>query len=404
MIKKLLHIKIKTLFALVAIFTITIISLTLRCTIELNEALNSFKGANRDYATLQEKLAKLHMETHKLSYLALRYQLNPTQELGKNYHTYYQYLQVAYQKSLSEPFNALERTIIHTIQDKINQSHQELNVTLDIYQIDTLFDQLLKVIEKRKQAQIIHHEEAIEELFHKIFLLLLAMVLFYFLVMALIRKKVLLPIHYLLNVIKSFLEGEKRMQKPLFYHDEIGEMSEKFFQLKSKLDGDLDTIRQLAEKDFLTGIYNRGTFFKKVLQSESSAEFASLVLIDIDFFKEVNDTYGHLTGDKILIHVVENIKNKLVLDAIFARYGGEEFIILLPNYRVTDAYAMAKTICEHIASTPYIGSSGLLRISVTLSIGVAPYDRANALEESIKAADQALYRAKANGRNQVVGA
>jgi len=270
-------------------------------------------------------------------------------------------------------------------------------------ELNTAFDALYRV--NNMQISIEVYETIIESTFEKIFSLLSIMVIASLLVMFIMRQKILVPIDYHLNVIKSFINNSSDIQeKKLHYHDEIGQMTQEFFTMKEKLDNDMEVIRQLAEKDSLTGIYNRRTFFKeaqKALGEQAKEQDSSLMILDIDFFKNINDTYGHIIGDKILSHVVHLIEAQLGSEDIFARYGGEEFIILLPHRELKDSTYLAEEICKKVALTPYIGSNQLLRITVTLSIGVALYNQDTVLEDTIKIADEALYKAKESGRNRV---
>ncbi len=250
------------------------------------------------------------------------------------------------------------------------------------------------------------YEQKIHKHFNRIYNLLVIMVLSFFFIIYIVRQKVLLPTEYLLEVIRTFIKGETPQKTKRFYCDEIGQMSSEFFKLKDALDDDLKRIRELAEKDSLTGIYNRRTFFKEAQHSIAHTQRVntpcSLMILDIDYFKNINDTYGHIMGDKILSHVVENVKSCLSERDIFARYGGEEFIVLMPNRDIQNAYHLAQTVNQKVAQTPYLGSNALLRIKVTLSIGLTVCHKDHEIEDMIKIADNALYQAKNSGRDKVV--
>lgn len=165
-----------------------------------------------------------------------------------------------------------------------------------------------------------------------------------------------------------------------------------------------DELIRLVSVDFLTGIFNRRYFFEVAMQ-----EFArsvhdnlplSVVLFDVDVFKNVNDTYGHLIGDQALIHV-----GKLILEAtrktdIPARYGGEEFIILMKETDCYGAYAIAEKLRTLVENSPV--HSGDALIELTISVGVAGREHMENLDQLISRADQAMYRAKNAGRNRVI--
>jgi diguanylate cyclase (GGDEF)-like protein len=161
-----------------------------------------------------------------------------------------------------------------------------------------------------------------------------------------------------------------------------------------------------AREDSKTGLLNSATW-----EREASAEVARAVrtssplavaLLDLDRFKQINDTYGHLIGDEVLRHVADTMTGLLREYDLAGRFGGEEFVMLLPQTRAPDAFKIADRVRAHIARLP-ISTTGGERVPVTVSIGVAALDAGSSREltELLAAADAALYRAKASGRNQV---
>ncbi len=166
----------------------------------------------------------------------------------------------------------------------------------------------------------------------------------------------------------------------------------------------LDEVSQLAEHDTLTGLLNRGTFFKKGEQSfrEIAAQDGSMsvLMMDLDHFKKLNDTFGHLTGDQVLTTVTGKLSAEFRDTDLFARYGGEEFCAFLPHIEEADAMQTAQRLREIVEATDWGGE--LADLHVTISIGVAAYDAARhyTLDEFVRCADTALYAAKAAGRNK----
>jgi diguanylate cyclase (GGDEF)-like protein len=161
--------------------------------------------------------------------------------------------------------------------------------------------------------------------------------------------------------------------------------------------------------DTKTGLLNVATW-----ETEATAEIARavrtrsplcLALIDIDHFKAVNDTYGHLVGDKALRAVSDALREQLRSYDLAGRFGGEEFAILLPHTELVTAEQITERLrvkLAEISITPGTGSSTETPLQVTVSIGVAALAHSRRdLDELIAAADAALYRAKAQGRNQV---
>lgn len=155
-----------------------------------------------------------------------------------------------------------------------------------------------------------------------------------------------------------------------------------------------------AYHDHLTKIFNRQKFDELLLKEfENKKRYGdnlSVILIDLDHFKKVNDTYGHLTGDLVLIAIVGIIRNKLRINDIFARWGGEEFIILLPRTNINDAYAKAEELRKDIES--YIDKE---LPPVTISAGVSELTDKDDIASCLNRVDTALYLAKVK-RNDVV--
>ncbi|OMH40138.1 hypothetical protein BLW93_06690 [Desulfurobacterium indicum] len=123
-------------------------------------------------------------------------------------------------------------------------------------------------------------------------------------------------------------------------------------------------------------------------------------MIDIDYFKRINDTYGHEVGDLVLKFIVDKIRSLIRSSDILVRYGGEEFIIYLPHTTLKDALKLAERIRKGIEDM-IIDTEDGKKIRVTISLGVAERDLGETLEQVIKKADEALYRAKKHGRNRV---
>ncbi|REK75224.1 diguanylate cyclase [Paenibacillus paeoniae] len=165
-----------------------------------------------------------------------------------------------------------------------------------------------------------------------------------------------------------------------------------------------EQLRQQAYYDGLTGIYNRAQFIRRaraMLQAAASqGQPASLVLFDIDYFKQFNDSYGHDTGDAVLVHAVTACRTLLPEDALFGRYGGEEFVVGLPGYTLEEAVSLANQIREALPAAPLASSHGPLTVTASFGVTTAEHDY-DSLENLLREADAALYEAKRNGRNTV---
>ncbi|HKK95476.1 MAG TPA: GGDEF domain-containing protein [Anaerovoracaceae bacterium] len=159
-------------------------------------------------------------------------------------------------------------------------------------------------------------------------------------------------------------------------------------------------LRILSETDHLTGIYNRAKFDNELLRwiqhKDRYGVVLSLIMIDFDYFKLVNDNYGHLAGDKVLKDSVNIVKKMLRSTDIFARFGGEEFIILLPETECEKAVILAERIRK--ALDDYDFDTGDV---VTCSFGVVEIIEGESMQNATNRVDELLYKAKRNGRNRV---
>ncbi len=169
---------------------------------------------------------------------------------------------------------------------------------------------------------------------------------------------------------------------------------------------DYEQTYKLATEDGLTGLYNHRYFQEQMIVNINNFKrygtVFSLILIDIDFFKKFNDTYGHQSGDCVLKQVAAILKKNSRSSDVVCRYGGEEMTIILTNTNKQDAIATAKKICEAVRNTPFILANGE-KVNVTISLGVATVGiNGEKPQEMIEYSDKCLYKAKESGRNQAV--
>lgn len=161
------------------------------------------------------------------------------------------------------------------------------------------------------------------------------------------------------------------------------------------------TLRELTRRDVLTGLFNRRAIEEYL--KEEMGRFArngspfSVVMLDVDHFKNVNDTYGHNAGDDVLVKLGAVVLKIIRTTDRFGRWGGEEFMLLLPETQSEDASVLAERIRKQVAETKHDNST-----PVTLSLGVAEYKPDESLTMLLHRADSALYQAKEEGRNRVV--
>ena len=175
-------------------------------------------------------------------------------------------------------------------------------------------------------------------------------------------------------------------------------------QLNTQLSKQLDITTEMARRDRLTNLYNFGFFQEELIRRteesrRNSDNPLSLIICDLDHFKVINDTYGHLAGNRILENIADILKGCVREMDIVCRYGGEEFVVILPHCDCNDAIQIAGRARELIKSTSTFIEDG--KISCTASFGCSQFNHKEPMEEFVKRADQALYDAKENGRNCV---
>jgi diguanylate cyclase (GGDEF)-like protein len=178
-----------------------------------------------------------------------------------------------------------------------------------------------------------------------------------------------------------------------------GEMNKLRARLKAKremMEAALVTIRMLATTDELTSVSNR-RHMNEVLEDEHGP--ASIALIDIDFFKQINDRHGHAAGDAVLRAVAHKLRASLRDGDVLARWGGEEFLVLLPATKLMDAHAFIESIRAGMDGLVVPGVD--LAACVSFSAGLAARQGREPFSDTINRADKALYRAKAAGRDRV---
>jgi len=166
------------------------------------------------------------------------------------------------------------------------------------------------------------------------------------------------------------------------------------------------TVNEQAQRDPLTGSYNHGTLVDRlnaaISKAQAHRERVALIMLDIDRFKQYNDTYGHLIGDDVLRATVAAIQSHLKSTDVVGRWGGEEFSIVLPGVTREQAKAVAERIQKTVVSNEMYDMHNRAIPAATVSQGIAVYpDDAISIEDLIHKADSALYAAKGKGRNRI---
>jgi diguanylate cyclase (GGDEF)-like protein len=176
--------------------------------------------------------------------------------------------------------------------------------------------------------------------------------------------------------------------------------------LQDELKRSNEMLKELSNTDPLTQLFNRRYMMevldKEIQRTARKGSPISILLMDIDHFKKVNDTYGHQMGDVVLVNVANVIKSHLRTYDVAARYGGEEFVAILPEAHLNEAMMVAERI--RLATQQFTFSNKLQNLKVTISAGVATFPMAglDSVDDLIRIADEGLYRAKSEGRNLAV--
>jgi two-component system cell cycle response regulator len=179
------------------------------------------------------------------------------------------------------------------------------------------------------------------------------------------------------------------------------QVPEQFRQEVARLRREHAEAREQSIRDSLTASYNRRYLDQRLEAGEPRGEFA-VALVDLDLFKRVNDTFGHLVGDRVLQQVVELLQIGMPEEAFCARYGGEEFVLMLPGLEGAAAWAVAEAARARVEQFPW--STIVRGLAVTISIGLAHESGTSGLtspEQQLRLADGLLYTAKQSGRNTV---
>lgn len=175
---------------------------------------------------------------------------------------------------------------------------------------------------------------------------------------------------------------------------------------RSELEEENRRLREKATRDPLIGINNRSAIDEilndQLLRAPFRQSAVSVIMADVDHFKSVNDTYGHQVGDEVLIEVADRVKAGMRSEDSVGRYGGEEFLMVLPGIDGAQAVLIAHRIRLLIAEKPFPTDAGDLPVTMSLGVSCTKFPELVGAENLVRAADQALYQAKEEGRNRVV--
>lgn len=431
-----MNIKISKLFVFITIIILVIIVSSLFYIKEIRKNAIEIKEYQKNKYLMFEKIYEFKNNIDTLSKLAKEYVYTKDSSLKKRY-----------DEVLSKNINSSRtiekfytimlkkmRNLSHTKDeyDKIKESIKFIKKLLDMEQnsfkqieinhqkaiailfskdyLETkektiaLIESFILSLENRTASKLELFYNNVDSLYKKLYFLIFLGLIIFILTFWLIYKKILNPIDGLTKNIILFKENKKDSFDFKYYNDEIGFLINNFFEMKQTIDKNIEKLQYNASYDFLTKIFNRKTYFEiseEIFElSKRQNEPFSILLIDIDHFKRINDTYGHLIGDEVLKFVSSNISKLLRKSDILGRYGGEEFIVTLPNTKLDNAKTIAEKINKYIYDNHYVNETYNFQLSV--SVGIAQIKKETNLTDLIHKADEALYKAKNSGRNRVV--
>ena len=220
-----------------------------------------------------------------------------------------------------------------------------------------------------------------------------------------LASQIIIPLKALTKGVKRVADGDLDVSVPLYRNDELGIVTGMFNKMVSRLKENQAALELLATTDSLTQLANRKRIMADLAINfeqyrRYGAEF-SILMIDVDYFKTINDTHGHLTGDAVLIQLAQILKESIRIVDSAGRYGGEEFLVILGKTDVHEGRQTAERIRQAVERHTFTNEEVSFHITISIGLTSVVADDHNDMS-LIGRADKALYKAKAGGRNQVV--
>ncbi|MFT2090269.1 GGDEF domain-containing protein [Paraglaciecola sp. 2405UD69-4] len=201
-------------------------------------------------------------------------------------------------------------------------------------------------------------------------------------------------------IVSARMDKEKRIYWSFFNASKRDQLYDELIETRKELEAQTKILQSLSSTDELTGLTNRREFNLRapelINQAKRNGHSYVLFIVDIDFFKKINDSFGHLEGDRVLKEFGAQLQSFGRETDLVARFGGEEFIVLLPNINIEDAKVLASRLHSLISKIQ------VNHTPITVSIGAVLSDASQSLHEVTQLADDALYQAKNSGRNKTV--
>ena len=252
-------------------------------------------------------------------------------------------------------------------------------------------------------------DKRINFIYYLSFITFSSIILIYIFFLLFLISQIYLPINYLNKMTFEIKKQRFKLEEKKFLFKEFSSLQKAFIEMGKVIEQQLIMLEALASNDALTTVYNRRAFEKfynamfiknNMYKSLGLDASFSVIMIDIDNFKKINDTYGHDIGDKVLRSLGIFLNSKKRKNDVVARYGGEEFVIILSDTDKIDALKFVVNLIENIKENIKIEIDKIFTLGITVSIGIAvfPYDSENK-NHLIKIADENLYYTKTNGKD-----
>jgi len=267
-------------------------------------------------------------------------------------------------------------------------------------QIMTDIDTVLKQLDARTMREVAQAEQGQKHPLRLAIVLSIVLLGMNVAGYAIFHKDINRPLRKILGWIKFMREGSYDFEVSSFKRNEIGTLAHTFAEMAYQVSEQIDNLEHLSSTDPLTQVTNRialdKALYNEKYRFERYASPCAVILLDIDHFKAVNDSYGHMLGDRVLIAIAEILTSSTRESDLVGRWGGEEFMVICTNTDLKGARVLAELIRKRIDEQTFEEVGHL-----TASFGVSEFIHGATIESIINHADQALYRAKGAGRNRV---
>lgn len=206
------------------------------------------------------------------------------------------------------------------------------------------------------------------------------------------------------HLMEAVAENEKLSSEMRVQNKSLQKENEVIKKLNIKLESSYEELKQIAIYDMLSGLYNRKSLFdtieREIERSDRIDSPLTGIMLDIDNFKPINDSYGHQVGDIVIVELGKMLKKSLRKYDYAGRYGGEEFFMVLTNTNMEQGFHIGERLRKELDSKPTLCNGKL--VHVTVSLGIAQYKKGESSKSWIERADMAMYKAKKLGRNRIV--